>query len=737
MTGITDLQDYTFTAKYAQHLKKEKRRETWNESVDRNKNMQKKYYSFAKIDNIIDEAYEDLRAQIVLGSQRNLQFAGPAVEQKHARSYNCTASYCDRLRFFGEAMYLLLCGCGTGFSVQKHHIAKLPELDLTPKTINRKYVIPDTIEGWADAISVLLSSYFKNPLFPEYSNCHVEFDYSLIRPKGSSFSHGIGRAPGPDGLKNSIEKIRSLLNKCLDEKLNCIRPIHAYDITMHISDAVLSGGIRRSATICIFSPDDDEMMSAKTGNWYIENPQRGRSNNSAILLRGKTSREIFDKLIKFTKEFGEPGFYWSDSLEFIPNPCVEQTFYCYDSEGNSGWQGCNLTSTNGKKIKTKQDLFRAIKSATVIGTLQAGWTNFDYLGKVSEEIFRREALLGVSINGFMENPKILLDPDILREGANYAKEVNAEIAKLIGINRAARITCVKPEGTSSCLLGSSSGIHPHHAKKFIRRVQANKTEGPVKFYQHLNPHAVEESVWSTNKTDLSISFACEINNSGAIFKEDISGLDLLEKVKLVQINWVTEGRNKELCTDPLLNNNVSNTIHVKDNEWESIGNYIFENQEYFTGVSLISSTGDKDYSQAPFLKIYSPQEIIDIYGEGSLFASGLIDEALEIYGDLWVACNDILYNIDSLQNKESIEHKENLRLRKVNWIGRIQKFSKKYLGGDLKNTTYLMKDVYSWKFWLDLKKKHKSVDYTKMQEIENTTLGSQVVACAGGTCEIL
>lgn len=734
---VQALADYTFVSKYAKYVPDIKRRETWQECIDRSQNMHMKKYDAVinQLQPYIDEAFAAYSNKICVGSQRNLQFAGEAVFRHNARSYNCCGSYVDRLRFFQEAMYNLLCGTGVGFSVQKHHVAKLPELDLREKTEIATYEIADSIEGWAESIGVLVSSYFQNSIYPEYQGKVVKFVYKNIREKGSLFSHGIGRAPGPDPLRNSHEKIRKLLDECVAAGQTRLKPINAYDIVMHSSDAVLSGGIRRSATICIFSVDDEEMMNAKTGNWFIDNAQRGRSNNSALLLKGSTTSEQFKRLIDSTKQFGEPGFYWSDSTEMIPNPCVEIGFYCYDDQGNSGWQFCNLSTINGSKVKTVNDFRKAARAATIIGTLQAGYTDFPYLGEVTERIVRREALLGVSITGMMENPKVLLSGNTQREVAGELSALNREVAAVIGINPAARITCIKPEGSTSCMLGTSSGIHPHHAKRYIRRVQANKMEAPAQFYATTNPRAVEESSWSANNTDVCISFACEVADS-AIVKNQINAIQMLENVKTTQMNWVAAGCNVDLGTQPWLSHNVSNTVVVQPEEWDAVEHYIYDNRQYFAGVSLIGSSGDKDYTQAPFTEVFTPEEIVNLYGNASLFASGIIDDAMMVYGDLWKACSTVLGYGENLDEKKLLEHEENHRQQKLNWNARVKKFAKKYYGNDVKKVTYLLKDVYNWKLWYDIIKEHKKVDYTELVEEYNTTKGTQEIACAGGVCLI-
>lgn len=643
---------------------------------------------------------------------------------------NCTSSYCDRLRFFQECFWLLLCGSGTGFSVQKHHVAKLPNLEHNPpEGEGIKYTIDDSIEGWSDALGVLLSSYFSKPVeeFKMYKNAYVVFDYSNIRPKGSSLASGVGKAPGFEPLANGLEKIRALLDRCIANGQKKLRPVDAYDIIMHSSDAVLSGGVRRSASLALFSHDDEEMAKAKTGNWFLENPQRARSNNSALLLKDGTTFEEFQTLMESVKEFGEPGFIWSDSTEMTFNPCVEVGMWPVDEEtGMSGWQGCNLSTINCSSIEDEQDFYERCKAAAIIGTLQAGFTKLDYLGQVSCNIFEREALLGVSLTGIMEKHDLVLSEKVLKAGAKIAVDTNKEIAKKININQAARVTCLKPEGTSSSMLGTSSGIHPHHAKRYIRHVQANVLEAPFQHFKSYNPQACQKSSWSANDTDEVIKFPIEVPD-GSKLKNQLPAIDMLSIVKDTQKNWVYSGKNKALCTQQYLSHNVSNTVTVKPDEWDDVTKYIYDNRKYFAGISLIPQSGDKDYPQAPFTTVYTSREIVKEYGDASLWCSGLIELALNTFNNnLWAACDYVSMN----QAKDSDTQD------KLLFITKMKNFAGKYFDGDIKRLTYCMKDVYNWKIYCDLFDSFKKVDYTQLCETEDNTAGIEEISCAGGACLI-
>lgn len=754
--SIKALQDYTYVSRYARFNHKEKRRETWNEAVDRVQQMHIRKFPHMTQD--IEWAFGLVKERRVLGSQRALQFGGKPIEQKNARMYNCCVSYCDRVRFFQECFWLLLCGCGTGFSVQKHHIAKLPAFHQQRTGKKKKFIIPDSIEGWADALGILLATYMPHEEFAEWAGHEVVFDYSLIRPVGSVLASGVGKAPGPEPLRRSLEIIRKLLDD-RSKKQERLKPIDAYDIVMHASDAVLSGGVRRSATICLFSQDDIEMRKAKTGNWFTENPQRARSNNSVVLIRGTVTKEEFKEIMKDVQECGEPGFYWTDHPDQLPNPCVEIGMWPVHWQTlASGWQMCNLCEINGRKIKCKEDFALAARAAAIIGTLQASYTDFGYLGQTTKEIVEREALLGVSITGMMDNPDVIFDPKIQRKMAQLILDVNADFAKKIGINPAARTTCVKPAGTTSCILGSASGIHPHHAKRYFRRVQGNYMEAPLQYFKRFNAIAVEKSVWSANKTDEIITFCVEVPD-GAKTKNQLSALTLLEHVRSTQQNWVMAGKRPEACTQPWLTHNVSNTINVRPDEWEGITDYIYENREFFAGIALLPQSGDLDYPQAPMTTVYTPREIVQMYGDGSLFASGLIVDGLRAFEDnLWAACDAALGNgaplvepkapttttipiQEDVINHEAMHEYHAYKIAYASWemkkdfVRRAVQFANRYFS-DVKHMVNCLKCVHNWKLWCDLQREYKDVDYSLMTEAEDNTKLQQEWACAGGACSV-
>jgi ribonucleoside-triphosphate reductase (thioredoxin) len=629
---------------------------------------------------------------------------------------NCLSSYADRPEFFGEYFYSLLCGCGMGFSVQYHHIQKLPNVvqrTKQPKT----HVVEDSIEGWAEALDVLLSSFFEGGgKHPEFEGRRVYFDLSKIRPKGAPISGGF-KAPGPDALRIALDRIEYLIQGLvLKEKTSRLRSIDVYDICMFVADSVISGGVRRSATICLFSPEDELMAKAKTGNWFKENPQRGRSNNSALILRNSISKEKFHELMVNIKQFGEPGFVFADSSDMLVNPCVEIGMYPRLGD-KTGIQGCNLSEINGSACKTVLDFDRACHAAAILGTLQAGYTDFKFVTEETKEIFRREALLGVSITGWMSNPDLLFDEKVLREGANVVKETNKKIASLIGINQAARTTCTKPSGSASIILETSSGIHPEHSPMYIRHVQLNKQNEIAQLIKKTNPHMVEDSVWSTNQTDYVVGFPI-IADKDSLFKSTIHGTKHLDYVKKAQENWVEYGTNVELCIEPSVRHNISNTIVVHD--WDEVEEYIFENQKYFSGIALIAPTGDKDYFQAPNTEILTGKEIVKKYGTGSIFASGLIVDCMKVYDNLWDAIDQLKYGTETND------------FGKQDWIRRFKQFANNYFNGDIVKTEYCLKDVFMLHKWEKIQNNLKQIDFSEVKQMRELETGDlTAVACVG------
>jgi ribonucleoside-diphosphate reductase alpha chain len=728
INGRKLMSDAKFYEAYSRYSDKEERYETWNESVNRVMTMHRNFYKNKMTDelsNLLNEVEEAYKNKLFLGAQRALQFGGKQLLAHHSRLYNCSASYCNRPDFFGGLFYLLLSGCGVGFSVQKHHIAQLPNIKKRTKSA-KTYIVPDSIEGWANTIDILLSSYFEGGgVYPEYEGRKVYFDLTNIRPKGSFISGGF-KAPGSEPLRKALDKVENLIENELKNGSTKLRPIVAYDICMHIADAVISGGVRRSATICLFSKDDGEMIKAKTGDWFVNNPQRGRSNNSVALLRSQTTFEEFNNIMNSVKEFGEPGFIWLDNLEFLFNPCVEVGMLPRTNDFRYGFQMCNLTEINGAKSIDKETFFYQCKVAAIMGTIQAGYTDFKFLKDATKEIVEKEALIGVGITGMMNNPDILFNEDIIKEGARIVKYWNKKIAEIIGINQAARTTVIKPSGNSAVLLECASGIHGEHSEMYLRHVQFNKDSEVAQLFIKENPSMCEDSVWNRER-DVVVAFPV-IPNTNSKFKKDLLGVKQLEYVKQTQQTWIEEGTNIELCSNPKLRHNVSNTITVDD--WDAVTKYIYDNRNYLCGVSLLSALGDKAYPQAPFTEVLSYEKIVEKYGEVALFTSALIEAGLNAFNnDLWNACSTAMGYGEKLID----DHKD---LLKRDFVRRFNKFAVNF--DSVEECSNCLKCVYVlhkyWKINKDIKNINWMKELSKKTFTDIDTMGA--VACSGGQCEI-
>lgn len=851
---------------------------------------------------------------------------------------NCSSTYVDRVSVFEEAMYLLLCGCGVGYSVQHCHVNKLPvPMGFNHSLPNSQFTVPDTIEGWAEAIGLLMTAYYEGR--PD-----IDFDYSMIRPRGA-FIRGGFSAPGPESLKEAIEKIHSIVEKIKGRKL---RPFELHYIICVFANSVVTGGVRRSAMISIFDADDVEMASCKTGDWITTMPELCRSNNSAAILPD-TSKEIFDKIYEFTKKYGEPGFVFIDSTNFVYNPCftgetlvavadgrnavsikelaenvkefpvysgkwvdkagrnskrwkpeikkaiafktgdkevvevtlsdgtkfkctpnhklaltdgtyleackcvgkelqpfftikekyrticsrsreyikpekelieisvrVESVVACgvepvYDltvednhnfyiitkgdenyenctgvlvhncgevgmfpqikdenGEIHSGWGFCNLAEINGGKIHTPEELYEAAEAASVICTLQAGYTRFKVLERWSQKIAERDALIGVGITGLCENPEVLFDPEVQRRAAQIVVETNKKIAKMINISPAARCTVIKPSGNSSQLLGTLSGITPGHSRHYIRHIQASDTEQAIQEWERVNPECVETSVWAPDREKV-IAFPVTLPE-GALLKQNLSAIDFLKLVLLTKGNWIEFGTNFDHPStkeNPTLRMNVSNTCTVRPDEWEDVREYLWEHRDKFGGISLLSSFGDLDYPQAPYTEVLDENQLSQRYGAGAILSSGLVVDAADVFKDVWEACNAAMGNAPNLlqlTDKEIshfitsnikngrflididgicfsdvncvIDHLKRKVERRQDWVRRFNSFSDKYMFGDRQQTAYCLKHVNAYHKWQHICRMRK-VNYDNIVwRSPVKEAGSDIgAACMGGKCE--
>lgn len=729
---ITEMQKFAAISKYASHLPSKGRREVWSETVDRYCGMMDTIYG-----RMTDDVRDAIRSMEVVPSMRALQFGGRGVMRKNARAYNCTASYVDRLDFFGKAFWLLLCGCGVGYSLQERHMKYLPQLRRpTGKPI--VFTVPDTIEGWADCAHVMMSAFHEWPVrgFERFHGRNVVFNYGKIRAKGTPIADGVGVSPGYEPLANANERVWSLLSKASvsDERMSSIQ---AYDVICHYADAVLSGGIRRSATIALFDLHDAEMMAAKTGNWFVENPQRGRSNNSVVLVRGVTDEAEFKRVFASTRQFGEPGFLWVSHPDMIVNPCVEIGLYGrlhtdtipddYDGPvvngALSGFQMCNVTSINCKTVVDAEDFYGRCRIASILGTWQAGLTTFPYLGSVSEQIVQREALLGVSLCGVMHQPDLFLDPAVLRNGVATVDVVNLMESAAIGVKPAARLTCIKPDGNLSALFGNFSGCHPGKMRRGFRHVQVNRAEAAYQHFQSVNPEACAESVWSANGTDDVIRFPVEYEG---IVEGDVSAVEFLSHVRTLQEHWVLPGTKHARCVQPWLTHNVSNTVRVEDGEWDDVAASLFAHQKLHAGVSFISAFGDRDYEQAPYTAVYTATEREAMYGKlaTSAVTTRLVQQARKHFRSLWDACDYALGKWP--------EQKEPTISQRC-WVENFNAYAGEFRSRE--QATYCLKDAWNAAEYERITEVFRPVDYSRMREVVSGVQMVGEVACVGGQCE--
>lgn len=540
-------------------------KETRAETIQRCADMHIRKYPHLQA--LITESFNEVQAGRVVPSMRSLQFGGDPIERANARAYNCSAAALTSWHDFADLFYLLMCGTGAGFSVQKHHIEQLPPIDYE-QGVGDIFVVPDDKEGWCDALKAVL---FKPS---------TELDVHLVRRKGEPLSSG-GTASGPEALLRTIAEIKAILRRANGRKL---RPIEAHDIMCHIANGVVVGGVRRAALISLFDCADKEMLACKQGMWWEHSPQRARSNNSAVVLRDEHAADKIRHIMEYMYDSGsgEPGIILTNDINYLCNPCAEISL--------KNGQLCNLTEVNVAACNNKEEFLKAVEAATVIGTLQAGYTDFKYIQDKWKANCEEEALLGVSLTGQAQKWKELehwLKDDI----GELVKEVNAQVAETIGINPSARITTTKPSGSTSAWLGTTSGIHAAHSEYYIRRVRVDVSDPIVSLIK--DSSFVEEDLF--NKENLVISIP--IASPDAITRNEESALDLMNRALFIHKNWIKPGHSVGPNT-----HNVSLTVSYEPEEKEEIVEWLITHQEHWTGISFLPYDGGT-YRQAPFEEI--------------------------------------------------------------------------------------------------------------------------------------
>lgn len=909
------MSQFVFANSYSQYDETKKRRLSHKEQIEKIRDTLRAFYLEGSpdfgikpkvtdenkkvvVEQLINEAVDCWIEKKATGSNRFGQLAGDPILKNNNRIYNCAYSPCNRVEFFRQCIYMLLCGTGTGFSVQQHHIDQLPEISPVNKDDIVVHYVMDSIEGWADALDALVCSYFlpnskQGGSFEQYFGKNVQFDYSLVRPKGAKISGGIGKAPGPEPLSLSLENCRKVLDKATAKGKTKISTIDAYDIVMFAADCVRAGGIRRAATICLFSIEDELMMKAKTGNWYEDNPQRARSNNSVVLVRNEVSQEQFNKIFEYTQQFGEPAFVFVDDKEIGMNPCqpasatimtksgestigqvkigdeiwssegwtkvvnkwstgqkevfeyraendnvsavflgtathrvvdsgikcyaedayyidylnkpnenqekdgtplkihketslgiqevfditvdnqshtywtggcnvsncVEAGFYPYLPEKDLwGWQLCNLSSINMAGVCTIEEWKQRARAATIIGTLQAGFTCFEYVGKTTQEITEREALLGISMTAMSHSP-IAFNKEMQKEVMAYCRKINEEVANLIGINPAARLAAIKPEGTGTLALGeTASGCHDDHAPKYIRRVTAQKDSPLTKYIQQKCPSMVEESFWSATGTDVLLLFPIDLSEKTVTFKRDVSATDFLRRVKDSVEGWINEGKVVDRCVNKAASHSVSNTVPIfKPSDFDEIKAFVWENKESFVGVSTAGVSGDYAYVDSPLVEceqvLFDTNDPLASWYQRAedVFVEGCYSDALDscdtfaVLGSAWDHATQ--------QMKPAVEAYKKVSSKwgaeKWAFYRAMQNIVAEYSEevGDLsgekvaefeEKLSLFIKKLWTRERYNLLRKQlaNTHFDFSEVKEYENNTSVSGEVACAGGACLI-
>ncbi len=580
------LGELVYYRSYSRWIDAEGRRETWIETVDRYMNFMKSKLGSKLKPAEYKEVREAILNQEAMPSMRLFQFSGPAVEKTEVCAYNCSFIAPSCLQDFGEIMYISMCGTGVGFSVESKNIQSLPQIKMQTGKKLLNFVIPDTKEGWAEALVFGMKTWF--------SGHDVDFDFSQIRPAGARLKIMGGKASGPDPLIRLLKMVRE---KVLKKQGRRLSNLDAHDIICSIGDCVVSGGVRRSALISLSDLDDESMRDAKKGQFYLTDPQRSIANNSAVYMEKPDSAEFMDEWIALMKSgSGERGIFNRGSLaKSLPerrikalrgylgdlgtNPCGEIIL--------QSKQFCNLSEVVCREKDDEKTLLKKAKIATILGTYQATLTKFGYLSKKWKENCEQERLLGVSLTGQWDCPAVR-NPETLKKLKNEVLKVNAIYAKRFGISISTCATCVKPSGTVSQTVDCASGMHTRYAPYYIRRVRISATDSLFKMLRDQGvPYFPEVGQAKENATTYVLEFPIKAPKN-AVYKDDHSAIEQLEFWKMVKINYTEH--------------NPSVTISVGEDEWITVANWVYENWDIVGGLSFLPRN-EHVYQMAPYEEI--------------------------------------------------------------------------------------------------------------------------------------
>lgn len=577
------LAEFVYYRTYSRWVDKEGRRETWIETVDRYMDFMKKKLDGKLSEKEYSEVRDMILAQSSMPSMRLLQFAGKAAEKTNVCAYNCSFIAPSALQDFGEVMYILMCGTGAGFSVESRNVQALPQIKSQTGKLMPAFLIPDSKEGWADALILGMKTW--------YDGKDIKFDFSKLRPAGARLKIMGGRSSGPDPLRALLDFARAKILKRQGRRLT---NLDVHDILCKIGEAVVVGGVRRSALISLSDLDDQEMRDSKKGQFYVLEPQRSIANNSAVYLSKPESAEFLDEWIALMKSgSGERGIFYRGGLaKTLPerrlkvlknnisdlgtNPCGEIIL--------KSKQFCNLSEVVARPEDDEKSLLHKVKIATILGTYQSALTNFPYLSKEWENNCKKERLLGVSVTGQWDCP-IVRKPEMLKKLQQEAIRINKIYAERFGVNPSTCITCVKPSGTVSQTVDCASGMHPRHSQYYVRRVRISSTD-PL--FRMLKDQGVPYHPEVGQPKDAAYTYVLEFpikSPKGAIFKDDISAMDQLKHWKMV----------KESYTE----HNPSVTISVGEGEWIAVAEWLYSNWEIVGGLSFLPRDNHV-YQLAPY-----------------------------------------------------------------------------------------------------------------------------------------